>query len=341
MTMLLIMALVGAFIALLVGMNAERIGHVLGLMDYPDPSGGRKLHVRPTPLVGGLALVGTVVAATLLLLMSSGDDGHTLLLWFLMTVVGLSLVGALDDRFGLTARVRLAVASAILIAALSQVPDFSISFLLFSGQAELLLMPGILGIGFTLLCFVGLLNAVNMADGKNGMVIGQALIWSLVLLVRAPDSTAPLVAAVAGSLAILFWFNMKGRLFLGDSGSYGLSALFGLLAIHAWNHGFADMRADDMALLFAVPVFDTLRLIVFRLSQGKSPFTPGRDHLHHYLYARWGWPRPLPFVLALVAIPNFAAILLPGTGLVWLCVTLIGYFGLLWASTAETSARIA
>lgn len=335
------MTALGVLAALMVCFFAERIGDALGLMDYPDV-GGRKLHARPTPLVGGIALVLAVAFSVgTILLTSPSVDSQSTLIWFLLSVVGLFLVGTLDDRFGLSARIRLAAASLVLVTALSQVPDFSVSFLLFSGQSELLLMPGLIGVGFTLLCFVGLLNAVNMADGKNGLVIGQAIIWSLVLLVRGPDSTAPVVAAVVGALAVLFWFNMKGKLFLGDGGSYGLSALFGLLAIDAWNHGFADMRADDVALIFALPVFDTLRLIVHRVAQGKSPFTPGRDHLHHYLYARWGWPRPLAWVLALVAIPNFGAILLPGTGLVWLAVTLAGYFGLLWAATTETSARIA
>jgi UDP-GlcNAc:undecaprenyl-phosphate GlcNAc-1-phosphate transferase len=192
-----------------------------------------------------------------------------------------------------------------------------------------------MGISFTLLCFVGLLNAVNMADGKNGIVIGQALIWSAILMLRLPPTMVPLISAIAGALAVLLVFNMKGRLFLGDSGSYGLSAMFGLLAIYAWNHGFADMRADDVALIFAIPVFDTLRLIVWRTMQGKSPFTPGRDHLHHYLYARWGWPRPLPWLLALVAVPNLAAVAFPGTALVWLALTFIAYFALLWFATVE------
>jgi UDP-GlcNAc:undecaprenyl-phosphate GlcNAc-1-phosphate transferase len=274
------------------------------------------------------------------MLWRGGDDvDRSALAWFLATVLGLFLVGAMDDRIGLTARTRLAAASAFLLAAIAQVPDFSIGFLLFSGQSDLVLMQGLGGIAFTLLCFVGLLNAVNMADGKNGLVIGQAIIWSAILMLRLPPAMLPLMAAILASLMVLFVYNLKGLLFLGDGGSYGLSAMFGLLAIYTWNHGFADMRADDVALIFAVPVFDTLRLIVHRVSQGKSPFTPGRDHLHHYLHARWGWPRPLGWVLALVAVPNLLAILLPGTGLIWLGVTLAGYFGLLWLATVEPRAR--
>ena len=333
--------LLGALVALVVGQNARAICLPLGLMDFPDADGGRKLHAKDTPLAGGIALVLTVLATVVLQLPVAGDpQTGRMLLWFLIAVVGLFLVGLLDDRVGLSARIRLAAAAIILLAALSQVPDFAVSFLLFSGQTELLLMPGAGGILFTLLCFVGLLNAVNMADGKNGMVIGQAIVWSLVLLMRAPAVIVPLIAAVLGALLVLFRFNMRGALFLGDGGSYGISAIFGLLAIYSWNNGFDTMRADDMALIFAVPVFDTLRLIVQRLVRGKSPFAPGRDHLHHYLFARWGWPRPLLWILALVALPNFAAVAFPGTGYVWLLVTLGGYCGLLWIATARPKAAV-
>lgn len=338
----IIMGLAGALIAFVVGHFARPLGWRLGLMDEPDRAGGRKLHAAPTPLVGGLAVVLAAITGALFLLATAGDEiPPDMLLWFLAAVTGMFLVGTMDDKLSLSAAVRLALASVVLMVAISQVPDFSVSFMLFSGQTELVLMTGLFGVGFTLLCFVGFLNAVNMADGKNGLVIGQALVWSAILFVRLPAATMPLIAAIGGALAVLFLFNMRGRLFLGDGGSYGLSAMFGLLAIYAWNHGFADMRADDIALVFAVPVFDTLRLIIHRLLRGKSPFTPGRDHLHHYLYARWGWPAPLPWVLALVAIPNIAAILIPGTALVWLGITLLGYLGLLWVASSPARARAA
>jgi UDP-GlcNAc:undecaprenyl-phosphate GlcNAc-1-phosphate transferase len=329
----------GALVALVVGVWAMPIAQALRLLDFPDPAGGRKLHASITPLVGGVAVVLAALMSGLLLLPGVEGSQRAMLLWFLFTVSGLFLVGAMDDRFGLGARTRLAIASAFLLAAIAQVPDFSVAFLLFAGQQDLILFPPLLGVAFTLLCFVGLLNAVNMADGKNGIVIGQALIWSTILMLRLPPDMLPLITGIGGALAVLFVFNMQGRLFLGDSGSYGLSAMFGLLAIYAWNHGFADMRADDVALIFAIPVFDTLRLIVWRVSQGKSPFTPGRDHLHHYLYARWGWPRPLPWLLALVAIPNYLAILFPGTGLIWLVFTFFAYLGLIWLATAEPRRR--
>lgn len=327
------MAALGSLVAFLVGHFAQPLGKALRLLDFPDIVGGRKLHADITPLVGGLGVIGAaLLAIAALVVLQAPPASAATLLWFSITVFGMFVVGAADDRFGLTAPFRLAFGTALLLLAIAQVPDFQLNFLLFAGQGQLVLMPGLIGVGFTLLCLVGLLNAVNMADGKNGLVIGQALIWAGVLMVRLPVEMLPLMVAIAAALAVLLYYNMRGRLFMGDGGSYGLSAMFGLLAIYAWNRGFADMHADDLALIFAVPVYDTLRLIVHRIAVGKTPFTAGRDHLHHYLYARWGWPRPLPWVLALVAIPNLGAILLPGTGVIWLGVTFIGYLALVWAS---------
>jgi UDP-GlcNAc:undecaprenyl-phosphate GlcNAc-1-phosphate transferase len=310
-------------------MSADPLGRRLKLLDWPDPKGGRKLHGRPTPLVGGFAVVGATLAGLFLPDVATGLSVG----WFGLVVGGMFLVGLFDDRFELSAPFRFLFAAGLLLLAILQVPDFRLNFLYFMNQEYLVILPGLLGIGFTLVCLLGFLNAVNMADGKNGLVIGQALIWTLVLMVRLPAEQLPLLAAIAGSLAVLFAFNMKGKLFLGDSGSYGLSAIFGLLAIHGWNNGFESMRSGDIALIFALPVYDALRLIAYRTLSGRTPFTPGRDHLHHYLHDRWGWPKPLPWVLALVALPNLGAILFPHTGVIWLGVTLGGYIALLWAAT--------
>lgn len=330
----------GAAIAFVVGHYARLIGARLGLLDFPDGAGGRKLHANVTPLVGGLAIIAAAVAAVALLWgWDLSASQQALLGWFAITASAMYLIGIADDRFGLSARFRLGMATVVLLLAILRVPSFKLGFLLFTGQDELILLTGAVGLGFTLLCLVGLLNAVNMADGKNGLVIGQALIWSAVMCVRLPAWLVPLVAMIAGALLILFCFNMKGRLFLGDGGSYGLSAIFGLLAITAWNEGFADFRVDDIALIFAIPVFDTLRLMVQRVLCGTSPFTAGTDHLHHYLGARWRWPGPLPWVLALVAIPNFGAILLPGTAPFWLAVSFAGYVCLIGVAQFRLPVR--
>ncbi len=349
------MAALGALAALLAGSFAGRIGKALGLLDWPDQDGGRKQHVRVTPLVGGLPLALVAVIACLLASAAgsglaglapvpelAGATTSANLGWLALAVGVMYLIGVSDDRFHLSPLLRLAAALVVLGLVIFQASDFFIGYLYFGGWSRLWLIGGGVGGVFTLLCLLGLLNAVNMADGKDGVVIGLGLIWAGVLAAHLPKALWPVMAAVVACLAVLLVFNMQRRLFLGDGGSYALSALFGLVAILSYNQGFESWHADDVAVLFAVPVFDTVRLMVVRKVRGRSPFEGDRDHLHHHLHARLGWPRGLGVYLVMVGVPNFAALALPGTGFVWLGASLAIYAGVLlatgFASTASASA---
>lgn len=314
-------------VALAIGLCARWIGDRLMLLDFPDLDGGRKRHDRVTPLVGGLAVAGAVVGAALAAAQLAPEPAPALhLAWLAGTVAVMFAIGATDDRFYLSPFLRLGAALVMLVLVVSDAPDFSLAFLRFAGMDDVWLL-GRWGDAFTLLCLVGLLNAVNMADGKNGIVIGMGLIWTLVLAAHAPAAMLPVLAAAGVALAVMWGFNMAGKLFLGDGGSYAISALFGLLAIYVYNHDFETMRADDVAVMFAIPVFDTVRLMAVRIARHRSPFEGDRDHLHHHLHARFGWPRGLWIYLAMVGLPNAAALAWPGTGMVWLGASLALYIG--------------
>ncbi len=330
-------AIGGAVIAWLVGANAGAIGKALHLLDYPDTAGGRKRHSVVTPLVGGIAVAAAAVASALLASQLSGAVPALHLAWLAVAVAVMFAIGAADDRFHLSPLLRLAAAVAVLLLVLAEAPDFGVTFLRFAGDDRIWMLDG-WGAGFSLLCLVGLLNAVNMADGKNGIVSGMGLIWTVVLAFHVAPAMLPVLAATGAALALTWRFNMAGRLFLGDGGSYAMSALFGLVAIHAYNHDFEVMRADDVAVLFAIPVFDTVRLMAVRALRRRSPFEGDRDHLHHHLHARLGWPRGLWIYLALVAVPNAGALLVPGTGLFWLMLAFAGY-AMVMATTRLPAAQ--
>ncbi|MGL4542221.1 MAG: hypothetical protein ACRCUI_06905, partial [Polymorphobacter sp.] len=80
----------------------------------------------------------------------------------------------------------------------------------------------------------------------------------------------------------------------------------------------------------AVPVFDTIRLMVVRKLAGRSMFEADRDHLHHHLHRSFGWPRGLFIYVAMVAVPNALALIFPQTGLIWLAVTTLAYGVIIW-----------
>jgi UDP-GlcNAc:undecaprenyl-phosphate GlcNAc-1-phosphate transferase len=108
-------------------------------------------------------------------------------------------------------------------------------------------------------------------------------------------------------LLVLFVFNLRGRLFLGDGGAYGIAAAIGLLAIMVYNtpgpHSLRAISADELVLLFLAPVADSFRLSYKRLRQGRSPMSADRDHLHHHLLDKFGWPAGLFMYWLLALLP--------------------------------------
>jgi UDP-GlcNAc:undecaprenyl-phosphate GlcNAc-1-phosphate transferase len=324
-----------AVLTLLICLRADRIGEWLGVMDRPD--GSRKLHQRPTPMVGGTAVAAplSLVAALLAWLTDLGP----LYLVVAALTAALWLLGLADDRRTLRPSVRLTLSLFAATTALWAVPDLQVGYLRFSFLGEALFLGG-WAIPFTLLCLVGLQNAVNMADGKNGLVTGMLLIWTGLVALYAPSHLAGLLWALAAMLAVVLGFNLAGRLFLGDAGTYALAVLVGLLGIYTYNVGFDRLPADMVALWFLVPVVDCLRLIVWRGLQGRSPFAGDRNHLHHHLERLMPWRWGLPCYLALIALPALAATQAPQLTLLWALLSLSCYAVVLGLGRRQPAAAV-
>lgn len=324
-------ALLAALTAAVVGLNAHRIGNSARLLDFPDPVGGRKRHTHVTPLVGGISALVPSLVALFWTVTISGHGAASILsdLTWLGGVAGIVFViGLVDDRRGLAPSLRLLVASASLAMAFLWAPALLINELNFRGL-PLTIQLGPLAPLFTLVCVVGLLNAVNMADGKNGLVISMSLTWTVFLAIYAPPELYPVLVALGAALSIAFIFNMRGIFFLGDAGSYGLAALLGLLAIMVYSNGEGRLDAGQVAVWFAIPVFDCLRLIVGRTLRGRSPFSPDRNHLHHHLGRSFGWPKGLGVYWALVTFPSILAMIEPDYSLVMLFLQALAYIGVI------------
>ena len=292
---------------------ATPLGRAAGIVDAPD--GQLKTHKEATPLVGGIAILVPVALMAAFLALTT--DYTPLYLAVGAAVSLFLLLGLADDQRHIRPSVRLAASVAVVLAALFVVPGFTVTFFKFSFLGSAVLLGGFTGAVFTVLCLVGLQNAVNMADGKNGLVIGMSLIWIVLLGLYAPEHMRPLLVVFGVGLAIALAFNLNGRLFLGDSGSYGLSAAVGLIAIYTHNVAFAGFPADAVALMFLIPVLDVVRLMAVRTVQGRSPFRSDRNHLHHVLLGFLSAPQALGVYLALVAVPSLLAYLSPDETIIW------------------------
>ncbi|WP_373473246.1 glycosyltransferase family 4 protein [Sphingorhabdus lacus] len=303
--------IVCALMSFLLCLNAKSLSGHLNLVDVPV---GRKQHKSPTPLMGGVAILVALVPVVLVYTLLNVPERWfaSFLIWIACVTV-MAFVGLADDRHSLSPRLRLLISFLVFALAAAIDPTFNVRLLDFvTPKFTLGLGTWWLAIIFTVICCVGLINAVNMADGKNGLVLGLALGWLGILAVRAGDPLLPLIGLFACCLIVLFAFNMRGLLFLGDGGAYAIATALGLLAIMIYNSPGAQtlraISADELVLLFIVPVADSFRLTITRLRQGRSPMSADRDHLHHHLQDNFGWPNGLLVYWVVALLPATALI---------------------------------
>ncbi|WP_257389233.1 MraY family glycosyltransferase [Tahibacter caeni] len=303
------------------------------LLDVPS---GRHDHARPTPLVGGLAIFGGLLAIALL----RGHLGPGFIA-YLCAAALLVAVGVVDDRIDLSWRLRIVVqACAGLILAAGGVQAASVGHLFAFGSWS---------IPFSVLATVGTINAINMIDGSDGLAGSLVLIaLGFFVFVAAGAGDAALAGnllLIAGAVAGFLVFNLRrpglpaARLFLGNSGS----ALLGLTVVWA---AFSLARIPGNAeagiaapWIVAIPLLDCVVVMTRRLLAGRSPFGADRNHLHHLLRDAGYTPQQIVGYCALAALTAGAAVLawLEQTGAELAAV--LAFFGLLLLHYLATRRR--
>jgi UDP-GlcNAc:undecaprenyl-phosphate GlcNAc-1-phosphate transferase len=296
-----------SFIVTVVFMFALRpVAVAVGLVDIP---GGRKRHDVPVPIIGGLSMSIGVGFGTILVEHPDFWD-PTLLGVYLLVVVG-----TIDDRFDLPPNVRLIAQScaALLVVLASNVIVSSLGAPLF---LETSLGP--FALPFTVLFVVTLVNAFNLIDGIDGLAGGLALLSLFAMIIIGIGTPAlPLVAIVAAVVAAYLLFNLPlgfnkpVRAFMGDAGSTSLGLVIAAFGVHLSQGPDARISPAIGLWLVAVPVFDLFSTIFRRLAEGKSPFAPDHEHLHHVLVEH-GLSRRATLVCMLTMASLFASIGIAG-----------------------------
>lgn len=263
---------------------AMRLTSRIGTLDQPSE---RRVHIIPTPRLGGLPLFGAFFAAVAISLLYPRSDSAELYRLAGMTVgaVVLLLVGAYDDHRELTAMPQLvaqiaaagiAVASGVLILKV-QNPFVGV----FSSD-NTLSFDTWFAVLFTLFWIVGMINTVNWLDGIDGLAAGVVAIAGIVLFVHSVRleqfSISLLALALVGAVAGFLLFNFPpARIFMGSSGALVLGYLLGVLSI------IGAARVAFALLVLGIPIMDVAWQIVSRIRAGQSPFVATRTHLHHRL----------------------------------------------------------
>ena len=314
---------------------AGPVGRLLGVIDYPD--GGRKSHARPTPMVGGIALMVPLLLVALGI-MAAGHAPLRIYSSLVIAGLGFLVLGWYDDRQHAPPSARLVVASGLFGAVILLQPELLLTSIdLGARQAAIPLW--LLSFPFTILCLVGLQNSINMVDGMNGLLIGLAMFWTGCVLLYAPDHLVVFLQLLLLGLTILLPYNLSGWLFLGDAGSYAIGATIGILMIYCHNQADGALPMLTVVLWLLVPVVDCLRVMLTRMWQDRSPVSPDDNHLHHRLARHWRWPVCLVMYLLLVAGPGSVGALWPDATLAMLVLSVASYLGLLRVTRVPSTAR--
>jgi UDP-GlcNAc:undecaprenyl-phosphate/decaprenyl-phosphate GlcNAc-1-phosphate transferase len=263
---------------------AIRLAVATGFLDHPV---GYKKHFRPTPYLGGLALMAAVLPVALVL-----GGGYDVLV-IAACAAGLCCVGIVDDRAHLGPGVRV-LAEVTAAFALWQA---DLGWLLWNG--------GLLDLALTTVWVVGLVNAFNLMDnldGATGTVGGVSAAGVGVLAAAQGEiAIAAMAFALAGACAGFLRFNLArpSRVFLGDGGSMPVGFLLAaaLMAVPP-TMGFGTAAVFAVVPLVGLAVFDTTLVVVSRVRRGTGVFTGGRDHLTHRLLDLLGTPQNVALALA-------------------------------------------
>jgi UDP-GlcNAc:undecaprenyl-phosphate GlcNAc-1-phosphate transferase len=260
-----------------------------GLLDVPE---ARKVREVAVPRLGGFAIgaafyLGMAIALVVARLIGRKlglESGH--LPAILVGVALIAGIGLVDDLQGMRARVKLS--AQVVVALVAYGLGLSIDTL--DGPWGTVAL-GIWSLPLTVLWIVGVINALNLIDGLDGLASGVALtgiaaFFAIGLIHGSADPILPVLAAAAGGVLGFLRFNLPpSTIMMGDAGSMLLGFLLAAVAISLTQAGKVGMQPWIPVLVLALPLADTGRVIVRRLAAGHPVFLPDKRHVHHRLLA--------------------------------------------------------
>jgi len=279
-----------------------------------------KTHLRPTPYLGGAAVVAATVPTAIVF--GGIDSGMA---WILGGAVLMSIIGTIDDRLMLGPVVRVALEAGLAAA------------LWANGLGWSTFDSDIASLAFTIVWIVGLVNAFNLMDNLDGAagtvgMVCAAGVGSAALLYGG-IAPAALAFALAGACAGFLVYNLSrpSRIFLGDGGSMPIGFVVAavLMAVSWDDGGFGATAIVAAAPLVGLPILDTTLVMVSRARRGVPLLSGGRDHLTHRLLGLLGTPRRVAVALAAAQAGLCAAgVFLLGAESTWVIAAGIVYIAL-------------
>ena len=284
------------------------LAYKIGAIDVPKDN--RRMHKKPIPRIGGLAIFAGFVVASLIFCEFSPE---------LMTIYigGLIIVavGVIDDVFRINAWIKLIAQIAVAFVAVFQGVVIE-QINLFGTYVHF----GVWSIPITVIWIVGLTNAINLIDGLDGLACGVSAISSvsllLVMLLQDPIDMpmAMLTAIVVGSCVGFLPFNFNpAKIFMGDTGALFLGYTMAVISVSGVFKVHTVISFAIPMAIFALPICDTAFAFIRRILKGKSPFSADRGHMHHRLIDMgFSQKQSVCILYAVCAILGISAVMFTG-----------------------------
>ncbi|MDB5275087.1 MAG: undecaprenyl/decaprenyl-phosphate alpha-N-acetylglucosaminyl 1-phosphate transferase [Ferruginibacter sp.] len=255
------------------------------LFDEPDE---RKVHKMVIPTLGGLGIFGGFILATLI----GSPEGSHELQYFVASAIVIFFLGIKDDILVLSPAKKFI---GQLIAAGIIIKFGGVRIMDMHGFLGITVIPQVAGIVLTLFTVIVIINSFNLIDGVDGLAGSLGLLTSLVFGIYFFYAGQLLYSVMALSLAgslvgFLLYNHSPAKIFMGDTGSLLIGLINSILVIKFIN--IAGSQSVPVPLeaapaigfaILIVPLFDTLRVFALRIFNKRSPFSPDRNHVHHFL----------------------------------------------------------
>ena len=265
----------------------HRISVLKNIVDNPD---ARKLQKYPVPVLGGIAVFFGIIVS---LVCSQVFFSSASLFSLLGIMVIMLYIGTMDDILSLSPGIRFII-EIIIVLLLIYGNDCSINN--FHGLWGIWKIPSYIAVPLTVFACVGIVNAINMIDGVDGLMsmygITTSILFGAVFYKSGEVDMAAMAMIAAGAMIPFFMHNVfgkKSKMFLGDGGALMIGIMMSVFVIYILRDESLCSQAvcSNFGLVpftlavLSIPVFDTIRVMTRRILHGTSPFLPDKKHLHH------------------------------------------------------------
>lgn len=257
-----------------------KIAKKKGFLDVPKDE--RRVHKKPIPVGGGIAMV---ISVSLLMVYYLPINKNLIMVLIASLIIAIS--GLYDDKEGLSPKLKFLfqiLAAVILIIGGMKIEFFTNPF----DSHDALLILNILSIPVTIFWVCGITNTINLIDGLDGLASGVSMICAISMFFitykMGRYDVSLVCALVAGACLGFLPFNFNpAKIFMGDTGALYLGFMLSYISISGFLKQAAILMIFVPVLILGVPVFDTAFAMVRRKLSGKSMVEADKGHLHHRL----------------------------------------------------------